>query len=404
MRTGGKVDCTLGTRKWARPLLLSFLVVLVGSVLLPAVAEEQVESQLVIVQYPDSNYEPGPGWPEGWTPPPAPTAIPPGWQHDIDEYVERYPGTQVKLTVLDPLPKWTQEYAYEWEPEIVYCATTLYFMYYPAPDSNTIMDQTGRLYTGAKYSSIDCEFRPLLAITEAKGPSEETKERDRKIDRIGDELHYALNGLTDCVGHRMAGALDRILVCVNDGWASRDWDQPAYLDTEISRVRVPVRFVSEIMGGKVDWEEETQTVTITFPEQVRQVWKPVMFPGYSPVDMFDPNMYFPNVERFSVEKQQVTMPARSIVLRVGKTEAWVDGKAVTFDAPPVLLSGRVMVPLRFVSEQLGAKVYWVGSEPIFVDSLTGEGLPGVYQVHIYTPFHPLYDYPNWFLENRGVKT
>ena len=67
----------------------------------------------------------------------------------------------------------------------------------------------------------------------------------------------------------------------------------------------------------------------------------------------------------------------------------------------MIRNGRTMVPVRFIAEQMGAKVYWVGAEPIFRrDDGT---ISGTYQVHIFTPFFPLYEYPSWYLENRAVR-
>jgi hypothetical protein len=49
---------------------------------------------------------------------------------------------------------------------------------------------------------------------------------------------------------------------------------------------------------------------------------------------------------------------REVLLRIGDTRARVDGREVWLDAPPVLMGERTMVPLRFVSENLGATVRW----------------------------------------------
>jgi len=46
----------------------------------------------------------------------------------------------------------------------------------------------------------------------------------------------------------------------------------------------------------------------------------------------------------------------TIVLTVGSRTAFVNGVAVRLDAPAVLLNGRVFVPLRFICEALGAQV------------------------------------------------
>lgn len=49
---------------------------------------------------------------------------------------------------------------------------------------------------------------------------------------------------------------------------------------------------------------------------------------------------------------------QSAELAVGRREARVNGALRTLDSPPVLVGGRVLVPLRFVGEALGAEVAW----------------------------------------------
>lgn len=52
-----------------------------------------------------------------------------------------------------------------------------------------------------------------------------------------------------------------------------------------------------------------------------------------------------------------------MVLRPGSCEASIGGKPVRLDVPPVLVSDRVLVPLRFVAEVLGCFVSWDPSVP-----------------------------------------
>jgi hypothetical protein len=47
-----------------------------------------------------------------------------------------------------------------------------------------------------------------------------------------------------------------------------------------------------------------------------------------------------------------------VKLRIGENRATVNGKNVAFDTKAEFKNGRTMVPLRFVSEVLGAKVTW----------------------------------------------
>ncbi len=61
-----------------------------------------------------------------------------------------------------------------------------------------------------------------------------------------------------------------------------------------------------------------------------------------------------------------------VALTVGSRQAYVNGEARSLDAPPVVMGERVMVPLRFVSEALGAQVKWQAyNRTVSILSLTG---------------------------------
>ncbi len=81
------------------------------------------------------------------------------------------------------------------------------------------------------------------------------------------------------------------------------------------RTLVPIRVVSENLGAIVQWNQAAQLVTITSPAGV-------------------------------------------ISLTIGSTTATIDGRGVALDAPARVISGRTMVPIRFVSEAMGAEVNW----------------------------------------------
>lgn len=116
-------------------------------------------------------------------------------------------------------------------------------------------------------------------------------------------------------------------------------DAQPYLDHEINRVRVPIRFVAEAMGAQVSWDQSSQTVTIN---------------------------------RDGLE----------IKLIIDKGSALVNGQVLTIDAPAKLVENRTMVPLRFISEAFGAKVDWVGTE----SPIAGDKAWGNYQVWIWIPW------------------
>ncbi|THF74393.1 copper amine oxidase N-terminal domain-containing protein [Cohnella fermenti] len=107
-------------------------------------------------------------------------------------------------------------------------------------------------------------------------------------------------------------------------------DAQAYID-ENSRTLVPVRFVAETMGAKVGWEADTRTVPI---------------------------------ER----------DGQKILLTIGANEAKVNDDDVSFDTKAVMSGGRTFVPLRFVSEVLGAKVEWDGdTSTVFISTKDDNG-------------------------------
>lgn len=64
---------------------------------------------------------------------------------------------------------------------------------------------------------------------------------------------------------------------------------------------------------------------------------------------------------------------REVVLAPGSREARVDGRPVPLDEPARVVGGRVLVPLRFLGEALGADVRWdPGTATVYVDP---EGMP-----------------------------
>lgn len=94
-------------------------------------------------------------------------------------------------------------------------------------------------------------------------------------------------------------------------------DTEPFVDTA-GNTMVPIRFVSEKLGAEVKWDNAKQIVTISFK-------------------------------------------GKTIVMPVGSKTVTVDGQAVTLTTSATKKEGRVMVPLRFVSEALNAEVKWDGS-------------------------------------------
>ena len=84
---------------------------------------------------------------------------------------------------------------------------------------------------------------------------------------------------------------------------------------EDDRTLVPMRFLFEQMGADVEWNQETQTAT-------------------------------------------ATMNNTAVAFSINDTSAEVNGTAATMDVPARLINDKTMVPLRFLSEEMGYTVTW----------------------------------------------
>ena len=93
-------------------------------------------------------------------------------------------------------------------------------------------------------------------------------------------------------------------------------DAPLYIDKQTGRTMVPAREIAEKMGIEVTWGHSSNQVTFRN-------------------ELID------------------------VALTIGEHEASVGGELAKLDAPAVIKNNRTMVPLRFVSESLGADIRWV---------------------------------------------
>lgn len=97
-------------------------------------------------------------------------------------------------------------------------------------------------------------------------------------------------------------------------------DAEPYIDSN-GRVQVPVRFVSEALGGKNTWDGKTQTVTITKDKRIAK-------------------------------------------LKIGSKVIDLNGVAIVMDTAAILKNDRTFVPVRYVSEAMGAKVEWLAEKSL----------------------------------------
>ena len=66
-----------------------------------------------------------------------------------------------------------------------------------------------------------------------------------------------------------------------------------------------------------------------------------------------------------------TSGRHTIALTLGSTTAQVDGRPTVLDSPPFLIGARTLVPLRFISQALGANVNYDGSQDTVYVTLAG---------------------------------
>lgn len=85
------------------------------------------------------------------------------------------------------------------------------------------------------------------------------------------------------------------------------------------RVLVPMRKIFESLGAAVDWNSKTETVSATLGEKTTS-------------------------------------------LTINSLDAVANGKALKLDTMPIIQNSRTLVPLRFISESLGATVDWNNSK------------------------------------------
>jgi len=151
------------------------------------------------------------------------------------------------------------------------------------------------------------------------------------------------------------------------------------------RFFVPLRYVSQELGATVDWDDATQTNTITYtknpdsgntggtPDQIvlKATMNKLQYTVNGTAAMFDVAPYL------DTKANRSMIPMRFIAEAFGATVAWDDttktqtiqlnGKTFKLTAnialpngmgTPVLVNDRFFVPLRYVSEELGATVDW----------------------------------------------
>ena len=90
-----------------------------------------------------------------------------------------------------------------------------------------------------------------------------------------------------------------------------------------ARTLIPIRAIIDCMGGNVGWNDDLRQVSLTYGE-------------LSAMD-FD------------------------VTMTIGDCDFVANGENKTMDVAPQIINSRTMLPIRFVSENVGAEIAWIGS-------------------------------------------
>jgi hypothetical protein len=135
----------------------------------------------------------------------------------------------------------------------------------------------------------------------------------------GDQALTLRFSIADAALVRIGLTVGKVAATVGGGTVKLD--AAPYIDKASGRTMVPMRFVGEAFGATVTWDAPTRRVFVESKGT----------PNHKPLLM---------------------------VMTIGSKKATANGEAMTLDVAPAIAAGRTFVPLRVISETLGATVTW----------------------------------------------
>ena len=188
------------------------------------------------------------------------------------------------------------------ENNIVNLYTFAYVANLPEPSVNYYVD-------GAWYSSS--AQLPYKCALDISALSDGVHEIEIRTYDISKKYTFFKQGTAIKFGSIAPMYEDNITITVNGENLSLDQNCVIVKD----RTLVPLRAIFEALGANVDWDDATSTVT-------------------------------------------AVKDGKKISLTIGDKTLIAGGEAKTLDVPPQLIGSRTLVPVRAVSESLGANVNW----------------------------------------------
>ncbi|WP_312889037.1 L,D-transpeptidase family protein [Desertibacillus haloalkaliphilus] len=205
---------------------------------------------------------------------------------------------------------------------------------------------------------------PLRGVFEQLGATVYWEQATQTVRATRDDTTVSLT-----VGSKRATINDRVV----------ELDVPA--QTRNNHTLVPVRFISEAFGASIEWNQAERQLKVTSPKAPPE-------PKVEPIDVVINGNEKSFTQQPFLESGTTMVPLRGIFeelgavlqwdqatqtitatkggtvveLTIAKTNAYVNGEVIELRQPAQNVKGHTVVPLRFISEALGAQVVWNQAE------------------------------------------
>ncbi|MGF7046493.1 hypothetical protein J2T13_000969 [Paenibacillus sp. DS2015] len=168
-------------------------------------------------------------------------------------------------------------------------------------------------FSSDELFSTELQFKSsTIATFQYSGSEENLKEKEGKLTFAGDQLILTYETYK---GYKMVITLERKVQKIQVYIDGSKVNLSPVPQLSNATVLVPMRAIFEYLGAKLVWDQKQQTI-------------------------------------------KASLGADTITLKIGSKQAMVNGVSVQLTEAPKVINNNTFVPLRFVSEALGAKVKW----------------------------------------------
>jgi len=184
---------------------------------------------------------------------------------------------------------------------------------------------------------------PVRAITNALGADVEW-DAETKTVTVSKAVYDPTSGVSTTV---VTLKLDSDIILINGKEAKID--VPAQMLS--NRTMVPIRFIAQALNQEVEYDAETGAIIVE-EEKEEDVDVDHQLKAFK--DKLKDKHHDKFVRKALIKKiSDLNKKKNNLAIMV-----FVEGSEVEFDVPPVIKSGRTLIPVRAVSGALGAKVDW----------------------------------------------